>query len=162
MNEKLNELIEMQKQISNQKKELVKKSGEAFESWCKDFFEQNSDEIKSFGWTQYTPYFNDGDTCTFSVDTDYLFINGDYIDECNWMDKMIVKSWGTYNRQLKVYEGRVEEPNPDYDEKKSELVKSIKNFLSIFDDDFYLSKFGDHALITVSKKGFDVDEYEHD
>lgn len=28
--------------------------------------------VHSFGWTQYTPYFNDGDTCEFSVNEPWL------------------------------------------------------------------------------------------
>jgi hypothetical protein len=28
--------------------------------------------LVSFGWRQYTPYFNDGEECTFSANTDYF------------------------------------------------------------------------------------------
>jgi hypothetical protein len=33
--------------------------------------------MESFGWTQYSPYFNDGDECVFSAKTDYPNINGE-------------------------------------------------------------------------------------
>ena len=39
-----------------------------------EIFASNS-SIKTIGWTQYTPYFNDGDTCHFSVHTDNIIIN---------------------------------------------------------------------------------------
>ena len=33
-------------------------------------------EVKSVSWTQYTPYFNDGEECTFSAHIDYFYVNG--------------------------------------------------------------------------------------
>src|SRR5689334_3768923 len=33
--------------------------------------------MESFGWTQYTPYFNDGEECVFSANTEYPTINGE-------------------------------------------------------------------------------------
>lgn len=34
--------------------------------------------VKNIGWPQYTPYFNDGDPCTFSASTysDDIYVNG--------------------------------------------------------------------------------------
>lgn len=47
-----------------------------------EIFASNS-SIESLGWSQYTPYFNDGDTCHFSVHTDNIIINGRSIYEMN-------------------------------------------------------------------------------
>lgn len=33
-------------------------------------------DLKSFAWTQYTPYFNDGDVCVFEVYRHYPYLNG--------------------------------------------------------------------------------------
>jgi len=47
----------------------------------------------------------------------------------------------------------------------SELVKSTDNiieFLRNFDEDFFVTQFGDHAEVTVTLEGVSVDEYEHD
>jgi hypothetical protein len=38
----------------------------------------------------------------------------------------------------------------------------IKEFLSNFDEDFFMTQFGDHAEITITPEGVSVDEYEHD
>ena len=40
--------------------------------------------LTSFAWTQYTPHWNDGDACTFSAHTDYLYINGSEDSESFW------------------------------------------------------------------------------
>lgn len=157
----LEALKEKKKEIAKLKAEAQQMSSDAFDSFCKEIFEKHP-KVESFGWSQYTPYFNDGDTCTFSANTDCISINGEYVDDSKWVSEKNVVDWGTWNRDLRIYEGRVEVPNLDYN---SELVKGadeIVEFLSNFDNDFYITRFGDHAEITVSKDGVDVDEYEHD
>lgn len=47
-----------------------------------EIFATNS-SIETIGWSQYTPYFNDGDICRFSVHTDNIVINGKSIYEIN-------------------------------------------------------------------------------
>ena len=59
----------------NQVREEIKKLGsEAFSEAYAPLFNQYP-EVESVSWTQYTPYFNDGDSCTFSVRE--LRINGE-------------------------------------------------------------------------------------
>ena len=118
--------------------------------------------LESFGWTQYTPYFNDGEACVFYADTDYITVNDEYLDDASWSQEIRVLNWGTWNQELKKYEGRIDEPNPDYDPVLSEASNEITSFLNNFDNDFYLSKFGDHAQITVTRDGVDISDYDHD
>jgi hypothetical protein len=159
--QKLEKLKERQSQISDIKKEVLDLSSGIFEDFYKYIFEKYP-TLESFGWTQYTPYFNDGDTCIFSVNTDYISVNDEYVDESKWSSEVNVLNWGNWNRELKVYEDRVEEPNPNYDPVLTEASNEITNFLGNFDNDFYLSKFGDHAEITVTKSGVDISDYDHD
>ena len=157
----LEALKEKKKEIAKLKAEAQTMASEAFDSFCKQIFEKHP-KVESFGWSQYTPYFNDGDTCTFSANTDYISINGEYVDDSKWINEKTVTDWGTWNRDLRIYEGRVEVPNLDYDPELSKGADEITEFLRNFDNDFYITRFGDHAEITVSKDGVDVDEYEHD
>jgi hypothetical protein len=157
----LEALKEKQKEIAKLKAEAQQMASDAFDSFCKEIFEKHP-KVESFGWSQYTPYFNDGDTCAFSANTDYISINGEHVDDSNWVSEKNITNWGTWNRDLRTYEGRVEVPNLDYDPELSKGADEITEFLSNFDDDFYITRFGDHAEITVSKDGVDVDEYEHD
>ena len=159
--EKIKSLKEKNSEISRLKNEAYSISREVFEGWCKDVFDKNP-RLESFSWNQYTPYFNDGDTCVFSANTDYLKINGEYADDSDWISENTVTSWGTYNRETKKYEGRVEVPNESYDAELDKVTQEIKDFLCLFDDDFYIRKFGDHSEITVTKEGIEVEEYEHD
>lgn len=157
----LEALKEKQKEIAKLKAEAQQMASDAFDSFCKEIFEKHP-KIESFGWSQFTPYFNDGDTCTFSVNTDYISINGEYVDDSKWVNETTVVDWGTWNRELRIYEGRVEVPNLDYDAELAKGSDEITEFLRNFDNDFYITRFGDHAEITVTKDGVDVDEYEHD
>jgi hypothetical protein len=157
----LEALKEKQKEIAKLKAEAQQMASDAFDSFCREIFEKHP-KVESFGWSQYTPYFNDGDTCTFSANTDYISINGEHVDDSNWVSEKNITNWGTWNRDLRIYEGRVEVPNLDYDPELSKGADEITEFLSNFDNDFYITRFGDHAEITVSKDGVDVDEYEHD
>jgi hypothetical protein len=60
----------LKNKIAEAKKQMEQTAKEAFAEMVTEFFDENSDLI-SFGWTQYTPYFNDGDVCEFSAHTDY-------------------------------------------------------------------------------------------
>ena len=157
----LTEIRKKQAEIKELQKELQKKSADIFLSSFKRLFEENP-KLKSFGWTQYTPYFNDGDTCTFSVNTDWIYINGIPVDDSDWVNETTITNYGTWNRDKKVYEGRTEVPNLNYDEELSKASNEISEFLSNFDNEFFISQFGDHAEITVTAEGVSVDEYEHD
>lgn len=160
-NEKFAILREKQEEIKKLKKEMIEASNKIFTELTKSIFEEHP-KVESFGWTQYTPYFNDGDTCTFSAQTDYIYINGASVDDSDWVSETTITNYGTWNREKRVYEGRTEVPNLNYD---PELVKAndeIREFLRNFDEDFFLSQFGDHAEITVTAEGVSVDECEHD
>jgi hypothetical protein len=159
--EKFAVLREKQEEIKKMKKEMIEASNKIFTELTKSIFEEHP-KVKSFGWNQYTPYFNDGDTCTFSANTDYIRINEEYVDDSNWVNETIITNYGTWNRDKKVYEGRTEVPNLNYDVELSKASDDITEFLSNFDDEFFISQFGDHAEITVTAEGVSVDEYEHD
>ena len=161
LEEKIKLLRTKNAEVYSLKDEIFNLSKDVFDDWCKNIFEKYP-KIESFGWNQYTPYFNDGDTCTFSANTDYLSVNGEYADDAEWSNEVNVTNWGTYNREKKVYEGRVEVKNEKYDKDLDVAASEIRKFLMTFDDDFFMSRFGDHSDITVTKEGIEVDDYDHD
>ncbi|HTF81278.1 MAG TPA: hypothetical protein VL947_06125 [Cytophagales bacterium] len=78
------EVLEQVKQkiqeIQSKKNDLVKYLEADFFLLLKPIFEKSEGKLHSLKWTQYTPYFNDGDECTLRVNTDYLYVNGE--EEC--------------------------------------------------------------------------------
>lgn len=63
-------------QMEAARKEMQEKSTGFVELACKQFFDA-CPEVEAVTWTQYTPYFNDGETCEFSVHDKYFILVGD-------------------------------------------------------------------------------------
>lgn len=161
MKEKLEILERKRSEIKKAKDDIVKYSSDLFDEFREYIFEKYP-QIDSFGWTQYTPYFNDGDTCRFSAHTDYIKINDEYSDESNWINPTNIVSYGNWDRDKKEYVGRVEEENKNYNPELASASEEIIKFLSKFDNDFYLAKFGDHAEVTVTKDKVDISDCDHE
>lgn len=63
-------------QIKEAQKEMSNKSKGLIEAVAKQFLDK-CPEVTGIHWTQYTPYFNDGDTCEFSVNEYHFHILDD-------------------------------------------------------------------------------------
>jgi hypothetical protein len=161
MKEIIEEIKAKKTEIAKLQRELQLQSESLFDSFFSKIFE-NCERLKSISWTQYTPYFNDGETCIFHAGIDYLVINGEYEDESTWLNPTNILSYGKFNSKTKVYEGRIEQDNPDFDAELSKAVDEVKDFLSLFDNDFYLSRFGDHTKVTITSAGSRTEDYDHD
>ena len=122
----------------------------------KQFWEENPD-IKVVVWTQYAPYFNDGDACvfringpTFSNATDENDIGDLHYGEYDGDNKDIwgIGSWGI-DRTSKEKSGV-----------NSESVKLLYNFLtSDAMEDVLKSMFGSDNKIVATREGFAVTDY---
>ncbi|MFI7096391.1 hypothetical protein [Streptomyces lydicus] len=122
--------------------------------------------IIEFGWRQYTPYFNDGDPCEFSVYGLWVRTEADQGDDVDEYDLEVVghrtlgRVPGTWNEETRTYErGTYEGP----DEARYVRVHALGGAIQggAFED-VLLDAFGDHASITVRRTGIQVDFYEHD
>lgn len=139
------------------KKVFVEDLRKEFPTMFKELFDK-SEKIQSFGWRQYTPYFNDGDTCEFSVHCNDPYVNGEYIDECDWYDWRIKY----YLKGDEKYANLLTE-NPELDIESYKVVEEFISVINSIPEDFLKDLFGDHAQITIYKDGrVEVDEYEHD
>lgn len=97
--------------------------------------------VRAIGWTQYTPYFNDGDPCVFSVNDLYVLDHTVDEDETD-IHEGVDMGWGDGPR---LY---------------PEIARIAETLQA--SNDLLLEMFGDHCKITVTPAGIDVDEYEHD
>lgn len=159
--------------------ELVNESKESFSSISKQLFEKHP-ILENFSWRQYTPYFNDGDECTFHAQTDDPKFNGEDPWDGDLYKKLKSTNRVATGRQI-VYRNGHGEPfknfdgtdrmtaeyedvtNEDYDPVIASAYNDLKTFLNAFDDDALKMMFGDHSEITVHRDGrVDVDEYEHE
>lgn len=121
------EIIEIQKQ------EMVKELQTEFPKLFAEFFEK-SNKLDSFSWDQYTPYFNDGDSCHFCVHE---------ISRINDED---------------IYDLE-EDLSPELDE----IINQIQEILNSIPDEFMEDLFGDHTTVTVKRDGtIKTEQCEHD
>lgn len=168
--------------------EKIKKELEAFEEKKKAFVEDLRKEfptmfeelfekypkIESIGWNQYTPYFNDGDECTFGVHTDYLYVNGEHEEEIEALSEEQfetitaenLEAHKLYNKEGYYSKRKIGDfgcfPNPLADKQMCDAVKEFKSVIQSIPDEFMKELFGDHSQITLSKEGIKVENYDHD
>ncbi len=119
-----------------------------------------SPELQAVRWDQYTPHFNDGDACVFSVNEFNFKIDGldpeggDYEDGFhNYV--------GDYG--LSAEEREAIKPARAVFNRIKDLAKALQdNSL----EDVYLIAFGDHREVTISRGETELvvetEEYEHD
>ena len=77
--------------LNDYKKAKAKLSDAKLHPYFEPLFEKFP-ELESFSWTQYAPYFNDGDACTFSAH-DIDRVNGHQEYEDDW-DEQVCKGYG--------------------------------------------------------------------
>jgi len=134
-------------------KQFKKEGAALFKEICNEVFEKFP-EVQSFSWAQYTPYFNDGDECVFSVnevDTINEFNEYDYEDQ-----KDEVSDPEAFNPWLEY----------EYDKKKTrsyQIVETLREFIDSAPEEVLRALFGDHTRVTVYRdKKAETEEYEHD
>jgi hypothetical protein len=150
-----------------------------------DIFKRNN-KFKSFSWTQYTPYWNDGDTCEFSAHTDYIYIDDaeegvssyelkSLYEKLLQKDKEIKKlqrknnkfekNNDTKNWEYSSNKRQIEElENTDIDEVKDKLefIYDIEDVICSIEEDTLESMFGDHCKVTVTSNGATTESWSHD
>lgn len=144
----------MQAEYEVLKKDFQKRGQEILKKSFSSFFEAYP-KVKAITWTQYTPYFNDGEACVFGVGDMWVLSKKSYED---WQEE-----GGGYAEEYDVIRPYIEDKYED------ELTKEEKKNINVFvrtiqalSDDLYLDMFGDHVYVIATRKGFKVEEYEHD
>jgi hypothetical protein len=143
------DIKDLVKEMETFKKEYQKKGQKILQTAFTQFFKENPN-IKTIAWTQYTPYFNDGDECIFSVGEAYCASKklttediSDPYDLDNYDDEE--SEHGTFK----------------YDSKEHRAVESFMKLLNPLEDVFK-ELFDDHVWVIATEDGFEVNEYSHD
>ena len=183
MNEEIiNSLENLTEEYKILKKNFQKKAENAFIMAIKEIFQEG--QLEGIAWTQYTPYFNDGDTCEFNLGEIYFVKSG--INEHGFPAEI----YSYENEDDEGYKKYViiplSKPSSYYYEKadKDPYCKKVvdawesisdKNFVVTLNkiasfmsknDDLMEGIYGDHASITIYKNKdgkieTKVEEYEH-
>ena len=173
--------------FEEKKQAFVAELRKEFPSMFTELFAQ-APKLKSVSWTQYTPYFNDGEECTFSAHTSDLYINDrhpDYDEDDELEDDEISVNPTVYitlrteedvriNKELAEKYNRTWykkegigssglAPNPKYDADADRVSSEISEVLESIPDEFLKDLFGDHSKVTIFANGtIEVDDYDHD
>lgn len=168
MNKLMNKFEEMRSEIVAVRAKFQEQAQALFKETTKEVFEKNP-AITAIMWTQYTPYFNDGDPCTFHVYDPY-FTNANeeqMKDITRWGDYegddqavFSESSWAFYGESDFAVESRktMESQGCDFES----LIAFDKVLQSREIEDVMLSMFGDHVRVVATRNGFDVEDCDHD
>lgn len=142
------------------RKAFLEQGKEAVSAMFKQFFVDHP-EVTVIKWSQYSPYFNDGDECVFSVHAPTF---------SNIKDPNGINRWGeieeidedeeetTWAYGDDVYGGVGEPPDaliPALDE-MDDLIQG-----GALEDVFH-DFFGNHVIVTVTPNGISTDDCDHD
>ncbi len=171
---KLNILVE---KIADLKKAMRDQGKAALQEAFQEFFAKHP-EASAIVWTQYTPYFNDGDACIFRLGGLELKVNVEAMAEdvqklldnhseeygheedcaANLLSHFPVSEKSKWNTVTKANAHRdltasEQSLADDFDSLKSSLG-SVEQVLEVV--------LGDHCLVTATPDGFEVTEYDHE
>lgn len=141
--------------------EMMKQGQTLLQECFTEIFNQYPD-LKYFSWTQYTPYFNDGDTCYFGVN-EIEYINGYsawYENEDNDEDfvnlfEVDKHESGEYHWQLKK--------NGEYASLGNKIEDELNSVINAIPDEIMQQVYGDHVKVVVSRTETKVEDYDdHD
>lgn len=168
MSKLMNKFEEMQSEMASVRAKFQKQAQDLFKEITKEVFEKNP-VITAIIWTQFTPYFNDGDPCSFSVHEPYFTNANDeqMEDICSWgeyegEDQAVFSesSWILGGTSDYAVERRKTMDLQGCDVKS--LLAFDKMLLSSEMKDVMLAMFGDHVRVMATRDGFDVEDHDHD
>lgn len=153
-------------ELNTFKGEFRRKAERALKDEFKAYFAKHP-TVGSVVWTQYTPYFNDGEACTFGINeiefkplTEDGKVDDDYeYGEGSLHRKLMNKERGEWHSLSRTHQG-----GKTLAPEEQAFVTDCKELSSLVHglDDMMKDIFGDHAKVVAKPDGFDVEEYEHD
>lgn len=152
--ETIKDFTELYENLTSQ---LKQKGTEKLKEVFKLFWEKNP-EVKTISWTQYAPYFNDGDACIFGVNEIY-FSNSEEPEQVDEDD--FDKESGVWNGSAWSF-GRWRKIHPDV--KIPIDIDNAKNLGDFLQSnamvDIMEMMFGPDNRVIATREGFKTEEYD--
>ncbi|MGW4528849.1 hypothetical protein [Amycolatopsis sp. NPDC004378] len=116
-----------------------------------------AETVEAVRWSQFTPYFMDGEPCIFGVQQVEVKLAGD--DTAGYGEDGYISAGEMveYRRSGSGYSGTV---RPQY-EHLYQALRTLDDELDHFED-FLHASFGDHAQVTATRDGFHIEDFDHD
>ncbi len=136
-----------------------------------EFFEKQPN-VHAIAWTQYTPYWQDGEECTFRVNDIMLILSKDSLEED---DDDYFEGDQDLVRDRAYYAKDGDQEELDKIDAKIAAVggidaykAAVKDFgvvtkiLGAIEDEYMEMLYGDHVSVRYTRKGVKVEEYDHE
>ena len=177
---------EHQNKLQEQINEFQKSVQDMFEGIVREFFKE-APSVGAVVWNQYTPYFNDGEECTFNI-YDVYFIGTERWETYKDTDLDEMSAYDFEGEELEVgatpellaryeryvNEARTDEDSQYYQDRVAEIkaamrlpeseraaIESIDSLIRN-NEDIMKAMFGDHMTIYLTRDGIENYEYDHD
>lgn len=188
LSELTNKLNVERDKIFESKRKYNEIARESFKDVYKTFFELCPD-VQAVVWTQYTPYFNDGDECVFNVNQASFIVGGfdseelvdpyQYDDEDNY-ETLPIPSSGSWDKEIESNNRFISNPSSSewakyYYPKHNVKLEEYNNrfpgydvniclFADLLQNNEYLLRelYGEHSAVYVTNDEVIVEEYDHD
>ena len=181
-----NKITEYSNKITELRKQTMEELRKDFHTALVELFDAHP-FVHAVHFTAYTPYFNDGDECTYSCHQDDCGFNG-FETYSEGKSKCISNAFGDIEgeniRETSKPTIYVEMPNPDYTPSNTrdwsnsktkwveqpnpnfntlheKAVKDFRSALNAVNDESWKELVGDHCIVMIDRKGIHVEEYEH-
>jgi hypothetical protein len=187
MKKENNKLTELVKQVKELQVKIKKEGQFALTDAFADFFNAYPIATKIV-WSQCTPYFNDGDTCRFSVHEFELKVNPNLLsDDVKKFYSSEDEDDHNHGESCFSYALKSIENTPENRKKLlsqdswnkerydgvtlRDLTKEEKNMLEDFKElesschqipEILETILGDHVIVTATKEGFKISDYDHE
>lgn len=156
LNDIKNKIAGKREELNALKEEYTKVFRKEFHNIIKSFFEEVP-EVQAIIWSQYTPYFNDGDPCVFGIgDIFYVTKNFD-IEDRKSPYYYVDDEYGC----IRTYAWCADEASEFISDEKYNRVKEFTKIITD-NEDLMEELYGDPAAVYITKDSVIVDEYEHD
>lgn len=154
---KLNEINEARQNYQA----LMRQHGAALvEEMAKDIFDAFPC-VRAIQWTQYTPYFNDGEPCYFSVNEARLALNEDFMESLQASEKQCL--YECHDDFTEFSYRLTDHPNTPTAQVLRKIKEALEEFQGVLNNlsEAMEEAFGDHQQITISRNGVEAEEYSH-
>jgi hypothetical protein len=151
-------------------KKIIKEAKEKMRREGKELLKQEFDKLfkanprlTAVAWTQYAPYFNDGDPCTFSVheftftsapleQVDDLFGDFNYADSGDPEEGFYVRP--SEYKYVDLPNGKWEKIQLEVDQELGKIADAVLAFQNeVCDEDLFEDVYGSDAKIMVTRDG---------
>jgi len=162
----LDDIKRVKAEINELRERVKKQVSDIFSGAVMELFVKYPN-LTRISWTQYTPYFNDGDTCEFGSNhtSPAIYFSTTVVEDPDEEYDRYEEEWSEYDYYdyAAGYKNKTLKIDLTSDQlAELETAKGVIEFLKNFDEDDMYNLFGDHQKVVITRNGIDVEEYEHD